>query len=622
MAESFVYCNEALQKIELPPTLLQSIHIIDNQAVCTKCSNSYNPTLKNVMFHLMVCNGVLIEDKIQTEFKMNCLLCSYTTITISDWKKHLFKIDHLAQNVPYVKCYSYDCHSCKTHLYGFKDTILQHQCGPTSLSTLSELMAYVYENFNILCKRMLHYCAVCLHFSYDVTDLHINNHCNDAYGREVLSICNSCGISFYDSSKKSFFDHKLSAEHHMLWCINGKRKTPKVCTTEFTQLPIFITKYFIIDLTLQQANCLACNEIKNLSYATLYDHFKNCISSKNISDLENNISLKTINCNVCNFQQSALEKEDMYKRWVEHVISFEHLCWTTAKETEYKLQSYYCYNSETIFYGSKDFIMEQILKKKKKGTNLFLSGVMARAYRCHLDSSSEDISILFCCSLCLSSTCNESKYCKHSSKLQYCSVCLIAFTVMADYNEHIVSSEHIILKYFTPNRVGKLKFLEYYAIYMYNLTISNFINLLSTQPIKSALNRHFKTYFELIYNMPQALDVFAVPNIFFCDICDLILPNNDDLTSSKHNAMFHPTDNIKHYDCEICGIGHSKAYDTVDHILTSEHRFMAELHELKTNNKSYYGYYKAKLLDSEENANNLTIFDNTRLYTRPKGEVF
>lgn len=610
MAESYVYCNEALRQIKLPRVVLQSIHIIDNQAVCTTCSNSYNPTAENVMFHIMVCNGVLIEEKFQTEFKMNCLLCNYTTTTISDWKTHLFKIDHLAQNDPSVKCYSYDCYSCKTHLYGYKDIILNHQCRPTSLSTLSELMAYVHENFNILYRRMLYYCANCLHFSHNFTDLHINNCCNNCNNSEVLSICNSCDISFYDSSKTSFFNHRMSAEHQILWCINGRRKIPEVCTTEFTQLPIFITKYFIINLTLQQANCLACTQVFNLSYAHFYDHFKKCISSKNISDLENNISLRTIRCKACNFLQSALDNDDMYKCWVEHVISFEHLYSTSLNEIEYKLKSYYCYKSKTIFYGSEDFIMEQISKKKRIKTTLFLSGAMADRYRRHLDLSLEDIEIMFCCSLCQSFTCNESNYCKHSSKLQYCNVCLIAFTVMADYNEHIISSEHIILKYFTPNRVGKQKFLEYYAIDMYNLTILKFINILSTQPIKSALNRHFKTYFEIMYNTPQALDVCAVPNIFFCDICDLILPNDDDMTTSRHNAMFHLTDNIKHFDCEICGIGHSKAYDTVDHILTTEHKLMAELHELKTNNKSYLAY------------KNLTIFDNTRMYIRPKGEDF
>ena len=85
--------------IKLPPLLVQSFSINHNETKCMKCNISCAPEEEDILFHLSVGNGTLIEENIQTHFKFNCLKCNYLTHSIDQWNCHLLKLDHITKNV-------------------------------------------------------------------------------------------------------------------------------------------------------------------------------------------------------------------------------------------------------------------------------------------------------------------------------------------------------------------------------------------------------------------------------------------------------------------------------------------------------------------------------------------
>lgn len=635
--------NNLEVSIKLPPLLLKAFSININKAKCMKCNLSCAPVEDDILFHLSVCNGILIDENIQPNFKFNCLKCYFTTDSIDQWKCHLFKPNHISINFDSdIKNYSHDCNLCKTHFYGSKSSILQHQCRPKFISLLSEVMAYVYTNYTVEDKHtMLHYCTDCFCYTYDLTisDFHIKKHCKAGNN----SVCNSCQITFHGSNKEEFLNHKHSFEHIILWCLNGARSVPKLSTTAIKKLPYYITKYFVISTLLGKFCCIVCNTKNILTYEYIYDHFHKCISSKEISCTDNCISLLSINCNVCNYSCSMIN-ENFYECWVDHVISFNHLSKTVVeKENKQKLISYYCYVSETIYYGSYSFIMKLILKTNNDiGRLLFISDLMAKVYK-RVTNAHFSCNILFCCGICQNYSDKQLFNCVHKndeSKLLYCSTCLVKFNVDSDYNEHLVSSEHIILKYFKPNQIGELMILdrsmETMKIYLTNLTesdnddgdndnddsfndehnnddsdnetfheikyennnkvvnsmlnikthdpeenvISNLIEKLSAQQKKSAFNNYLRMNFELINQMPQASNVFVESLSYICDICDLVVGSRDDWI--KHDRLFHKKNNdLSILYCDICHVYHvnTSSFNIDYHLVANEHIIMKEFQE-------------------------------------------
>lgn len=622
--------------IKLPPLLLRAFCININKAKCIKCNISCASKEEDILFHLSICNGTLIEENIQTAFKFNCLKCYFLTNSIDQWKCHLFKFDHISNSFDSDEMkFSYSCNLCSTHFYGLSESILKHHCKPQFIPSLSHLMAFVYEKCNIMDKHaMLHYCTDCSYFTYDLTELHIKKH------REVAntSVCNSCLITFYSSSNEEFLNHKVSFEHMVLWCSNGARSVPKMSTTTFQKLPYYITKYVVISSLLKKFCCIVCNTIDILTYECIYEHFNKCISSKKISETNSCMPLLKVNCNLCDYSCSAVDK-NLYKCWVDHVISFDHLSKTVVgKKDKQKLISYYCYVSETVFYGTDSFIKNLILKTNNDiGRLLFVSDLMAKVYNC-VTNTHFSCNILFCCGICQNHTDDHSFNCVHknndSSLSLYCSTCLVMFNVESDFNEHLLSSEHIILRYFKSNQLGELKILdrsmETMKMYLTNLNksdddddndddsddynddnprdtirqdnneiitstknitscdpkenITNLIEKLSAQPIKSAFNNYLRMNFDLLIQKPQASNDIIKSRVFVCDICNLVLRNRDDWI--KHDTEHHTKNiNPKVLFCNICCIYLVSTYDSIDHHLkTMEHKVMEVFQECPNKN--------------------------------------
>ncbi|VVC37663.1 Hypothetical protein CINCED_3A006454 [Cinara cedri] len=479
-AESVIDNNHGSNNVKLLPIFMQSFTINRNKAKCIKCNAICKLEANHIIFHLLVCNGAMkIEKTTIPNYKFNCLLCHFEFNNFNNFKNHFFKYDHIKNSFDTraTTSYSYSCTSCNTHMYGFKNSILEHKCKPKKLSKLSELMVYVYENFNIHHKNTIFYCADCSNYTFNMTDLHIKKNCKAAADDSVRFECNSCLITFYDSKRLSYFVHKICSEHIILWCLNGDR-TSRLSASKVPKLPLHISKYFINCSVLNESYCTICDEIIKFSDIVIYNHHIKCISSKNITFLNNNIPLKTINCNLCDFQNSSAEEEDMYQCWVDHIISFLHLRMIEQSKEKFKLYSYYCYTSKTIFYGSEDYIIkEQMLSNNNAiGHILYVPEIMVATYN-QLNTFFSS-GFLFCCGLCKDFPTN--RYCKHSNiefeKIFHCSSCEIVFNVQSDYNEHLVSSEHIILNYFKPDSEKELVFINHLTNLKPNVDDKNLIN--------------------------------------------------------------------------------------------------------------------------------------------------
>lgn len=464
--------HEMLKNIRLPSIFMKTFSIdYNNQAKCKTCNFSFKLTANDIVFHVTVCSGMLQVEEIQTELQFNCLVCNFETTNLHEWKLHLFKLKHLEKKFFSCKtAYSYDCESCTTFFYGFKNQIFQHQCKPKGLSALSKLMAIIYESFDVQLKRMLYCCTQCSHYSYNKIDVHANKLCKSIKNTVTL-VCNTCLVTFNGISEKEFLNHRVSFEHQVLYCLNSNRIVPEITKSILPKLPLCITNNFVESQLLHKVRCIVCGEINISSYDFVYHHVLKCISSKNISTLNDIIPIKRICCKVCNYQCSSSEEnmlgKDMYKCWVNHVISIEHLSKTKIQNVKinddsYSLYSYYCFVTDTIFYGTDSFVKMLILKTNDKiDYLLYKSLVMAKIYR--YSNTKLNHSILNYCTICQ----NDLYFkCEHyanidPSKLFYCSTCSVNFFDEFDYNKHFVTSEHIILKYFKPDATNEWKLVEH-----------------------------------------------------------------------------------------------------------------------------------------------------------------
>jgi len=329
-------------------------------------------------------------------------------------------------------------------------------------------MAYAYNMSKEDDQRMLYYCADCEHYSYNLADLHIADDCKAVKNVKVF-VCKSCLITFYDSSCRIFTEHKIYFEHTMFWCLNGDREAPKTLTSTFPKLPSYMVKYFIKSTLLEQCCCIVCNDVSFMSYNYIYDHYIKCIASTRTSPIiDDDIPIQTVHCDLCMYRYSS-PKKDVYQFWIDHVISIDHLTRTKTTMKNYKLYSYYCHDTKTIFYGTEYFVKRQILLSDKEiERSLFVPHLMAIVYQ------RADMYLLYdnlyCCGFCLSYTDTISENCDHKNieknMPMNCSTCLMEFNVKFNYKEHLLSSEHIILKYFKPDKMKEMKFLEYSLLTM------------------------------------------------------------------------------------------------------------------------------------------------------------
>lgn len=682
--------NYAFKNIKLLPIFMQTFSINNNQVKCIKCNVSCILETNYLLFHLMTCNGSLIEEEFQiTEKKFNCLLCNFTTTNIDNWKHHVLELNHITNIFDSNTTeYSYNCNLCNVHFYGLKDNILKHHCKPKTLSLLSEIMSYIYKSFNIHHNQMLYYCADCLHYTHDISDLHIKNNCKTTKNSRPI-ICKTCSITFYESSNTDYLNHKISFEHIVLWCLNSERTKLNTAIPLQFKLPLCITKFFIIDYFFQKMFCVVCNEITMFSSEYIYDHFKKCISSKCISTIDECTPLRKIHCCLCHYQYSVPE-EDIYKYWVDHVISLEHLSYTIKKTKN--IYSYYCYINKTIFYGTEDMIKNEMLQTNEEIERLlFVSKVMSVVY-CQLNTHF-NYTILFCCGICKYYTNNISENCGHRNNNKfYCSTCLVEFNVESDYNNHLISSEHIILKYFKPNQLGELKIIEHLMktlkicnmiknndnLTMYissknnndekinvpfknnnfefknllddsytishnildqgsieskqnvdsGISISYFIDKLSAQPNKSAFNNYLRMKFELLNQMPHAINGFIKSVSFYCTICHVILC--DKFNWTKHDAEVHSDINLyPEFYCAICRIYYIGSSINIDnHVSCLEHNIMIEFQEftkensikpIVNNNNTVLPVDKDQVL--EEKIFNKKDKKNKNIYIEIKGKL-
>lgn len=627
--------TDVFKNMKLPPVFMQAFSVANGLVKCIKCSYSCQPIAENVIFHLTVCNGSLDYKKINLLNKYNCLMCNFKTDDNVEWARHLLTVRHISNSFDSNSTgYSYDCGVCDTHFYGSEHSIFDHPCRPKTLSKLSFLMRHVYERFNVREKRMLYYCADCMRYSYDSADLHGNDGCNVVEHSPL--VCTSCRITFYGPDDASYVRHGVCFEHSVLGCLNGDRVAPKSLKSVFWRLPLRIAEHFVPSWSLGQFECVVCDLVGKLTYAGVYEHFVSCVCSKAVSGVGDGSPIKLIVCQACGYRYRCPDAGPAaYARWVDHVVSERHLKKTIVVGDTHYLYTYYCPVNEAVLFGTAFSVQQHLWQTNDElGHLLFVSECMADVYR-RADGRS-DFGTLYCCGVCLYYT--DGEFCQHqndgSRPTFRCPSCRVCFNVRADYDEHLFSSEHIVLKYFapkTPESETPRSSDAGAAATSPEIEpppsrdpegILELVNRLSEVPVKSNYTGFLKMKLEFLHETPRAMSAFFESASYYCAVCDLVFM--DRLVRCRHDAEFHADDrqNLSTFYCAVCHVHYVNAAAGIDeHVGGPEHGVMLDFQK----------YTEAKAIEpktavdppsgpADTEGKPAVATKNARVYVQVKGE--
>lgn len=368
-----------------------------------------------------------------------------------EWKEHIMSIKHISkcQNVGHL--YSYACGACKILLYGSVEKIRQHRfsmhCDKSALPVVSLLMAKLMEEPD----THWYFCTHCKIFSK--TEIH--PFVKDHYANKTLYNCKYCNVTFL-CSDEVLDCHSLSLEHVTLKCIylikkaieeekNSKTlvaKVKKSVPSIKLNLPLIILNRFQ-NTSPSIAKCKLCYIVIDWSTENIIQHMLNvCIKPNDILTNFNNTcaTIKFYNCGVCNWAEYS------FPNYVNHVISVTHLTKCLMNDDLY---SYFCNKCNLYIYGTEHTIVEHWKKNHDGGSYElpYRSKFLAVNYK---NISNR----LYCKSMKLYYNQPVEKFEEnHIYPVQnQCDVCKIDFGKhLCDFNYHKISSEHIILKYFTLN---------------------------------------------------------------------------------------------------------------------------------------------------------------------------
>lgn len=659
--------TDVFKTMKLPPVFMQAFSVANDLVKCIKCNFSCKPIAENVLFHLTVCNGSLDVKKIDLVNKYNCLICNFKADDNVEWTRHLLKVRHISNSFDSNSTgYSYDCSVCDTHFYGTEDAIFDHPCKPRTLSKLSFLMRHVYERFNVQEKHMLYYCTDCTRYADDLADLHVKD-CRDVAENSPSVVCTSCRITFYGSDDGSYVKHGVYFEHSALGCLNGDRIVPKSLKSVFWQLPLQIAKYFVASWLLDQFCCAVCGEVGTLTYRGVYDHFVSCVCSKGVSAVSGDSLVKLIICQPCDYRYQCSDVgQDGYARWVDHVVSVGHLRKTIVEGDTHYLYTYYCPLNEAILFGTAFSIQQHLWQTNDElGRLLFVPEFMADVYR-RADNYSQ-FSTLHCCGLCLYYT--DGEFCRHQNddpcRTFHCPTCLVHFNVRADYDEHLFSSEHIILRYFAPDRTETLEPKTTRRVDddassdrmgggdrrtadggatcpdgeraprtpspsrdLGPKVILGLVNRLSEVAVKSNYTSFLKMKLEFLHETPHLMKAFFESKSYYCAVCDLVFM--DQLIWNRHDAEFHAgVENLSTTYCEVCHVYYvNAAADIGEHVDGPEHDVMLDFRKrIKTKPAEPITAVGSSPAGDLKTANGegkpavaIKNSKNTRVYVKIKGE--
>lgn len=387
----------------------------------------------------------LWESKLNYLRKFYCAMCDKEMHSLVDWKTHSISNSHMGKMMNNTNYVSYDCGGCKAVFFENRETILKHcktvHNDSSGLPCIFKCMKEVFHHFQTAETnnwKTWAFCGPCKKYSSIKLNCFSLNHVN----KKTKNLkCNSCLIDFI-CNQDVFDKHLISSEHIILEYL----RICKPMHTSNIKLPPVILNRFTI-----KKNKTTCNECKNQMMSSdkaIASHMTKCIMTPDIGG-KSTIEISKYFCAVCN------ETVSNFSQWKLHLIIPSHL--TKCYDIN-DLVSYTCELCSLHCYGRLNYVTEhQNIHPNNSGKNLS----MFLAYnfqRINKNFKSKEFHYCEDCLTYAETNSNSNHWNKsHKTKLKrvFCNPCRTEFFCIEGnnlYNKHILSSEHIILKYVTAKK--------------------------------------------------------------------------------------------------------------------------------------------------------------------------
>lgn len=389
-----------------------------------------------------------IETKLSYINKFCCWVCGKVMKSLKDWKSHAvddnFHIDKCMNKNDYI---SYDCGGCKTLFFGNKDLILKHckdiHNDRSGLPSIFKCMKEIFTEFIFMSpgnRKTWTFCGPCKKYSSAKMNCNMSNHLNK---KSKNFHCSSCMINFI-CSQDVYIKHLVSSEHIILEFLRGdvdENSEPQIAH-KLKLPPIFLNKFTI------NKKVAVCNDCKLQMFSnekSITLHLIECIYKSDISG-KNTTKINKYFCEVCN------ETTSDFGQWKSHLILSSHLikCYDNKN-----LVSYTCELCLLHCYGNARHVGEHQdihPNSSEKSLSMFLAFNFQR-----INKDLKSTQFYYCedCQTYAEVNLNSNHWNKsHKTKLKrmVCHPCRTEFFCIEGndlFVKHIISSEHIILKYIT-----------------------------------------------------------------------------------------------------------------------------------------------------------------------------
>lgn len=470
-----------MKRSRMKKILINSVKSFKDSKNCYFCdtinlihSNIISPLLKTIsQWDSKRSSQINIQD-------FTCLVCSYNSKCFQKWKTHIMSKEHMSMCHILSKVCSYFCKACKILFYGPENLIYEHQKNvhgcKNNLSNISILMSELMKCLDSRSKH-IYFCALCETVSKN--KIHTSG---KHLTKQTLYYCKYCNATFLCNNEELDF-HEASVEHLTFKFIYSIKKgievnslesqkqdkitkiTRDICTEiKPLKLPLIIFDRFQ-KTSNSMAKCNFCNVNVNWNTQKIVKHINLCLNkdylTSTIHEIHLGMIIKAYECKLCGFYTN------LFLNYKLHVISPQHL---TNCHTSGDFYSYLCTICNLYIYGSKIQINNHLKKKHKtKITDLpFLSEVLKENYK---HTSNHPVSNLI-------DYYSDQQNCEKDLFSVQCNACKISFCMINDYEYklHMISSEHIILKYFTPKNPLFMKYnFNYEHLPTTSTTNPNFI---------------------------------------------------------------------------------------------------------------------------------------------------
>lgn len=385
------------------------------------------------------------DPKLNYIHNFHCLVCDIKMKSLKYWKSHSVDLGHMGKCMIKNNYVSYTCGGCKTVFYGDAEYILNHcknvHNDISKLPFIFKCMQEVFDQFIFLNPGSLKnwiFCSPCKTYSSTnivcLTSKHNNKHLK--YFK-----CNSCLI-YFKCNQEVYNKHLMSCEHNMLEHLRTENGLKTESKNEYNLKlpPIFLNRFTIGK---ENATCNDCKLEMISSEKLLTDHLIDCIYKSDING-KMKLKIRTFFCAVCK------ETTSDFHQWKLHVILPSHL--TKCHDIK-DLVSYTCEICSLHCYGNAYHVTEhQGIHPNNSEKNLS-KFIAFNFHRINKDVKSKEFFYCEDCGTYAEVNFDSDHWNKsHKTKLnrKICKPCRTEFFCIEGnelFNKHILSSEHIILKY-------------------------------------------------------------------------------------------------------------------------------------------------------------------------------